>query len=229
MWDAHACFSFSPKFDMAALERYRKAGVCFVSVNIGMDMNPPNEVVKIVSRYSSYIEGQAEKYLLAGSANVLTTASKEGKLVVGFDLEGSNPLGGQWSRVSFFYDLGVRQMLLAYNLDNQASGGCLGLGTGLTRYGRDLIREMNRVGMVVDLSHMSRKASLEAIDCSSSPAVFSHSNPSGVWKHARNIDDEQIIACAKRGGVMGINGIGLFLGDRDVGPKRFVEHIDYVV
>ena len=98
---------------------------------------------------------------------------------------------------------------------------------GLTDFGRDVIREMNRVGMVVDLSHMGYRATMEAFEVSTAPLIFSHSNPNGLREHARNISDEQIIACAKTGGVVGINGIGDFLGGTS--SELIVENIEYVM
>jgi membrane dipeptidase len=98
---------------------------------------------------------------------------------------------------------------------------------GLTEFGKDVIREMNRVGMVVDLSHMSYRATLEACEVSRAPVIFSHSNPNGLRQHARNITDEQIKACAKTGGVVGINGIGDFLGGTS--SEMIVQNIEYVM
>ena len=129
--------------------------------------------------------------------------------------------------ISFYYDLGVRQMLLAYNKDNRASGGCMEGHIGLTDFGKEVIREMNRVGMVVDVSHMGYRATMEAFEISTQPVIFSHSNPKGLREHARNISDEQLKACANTGGVVGINGIGDFLGGTS--SELVVENIEYVM
>jgi membrane dipeptidase len=118
-------------------------------------------------------------------------------------------------------------MLLAYNKDNRACGGCMEGNIGLTEFGRDVIREMNRVGMIVDVTHMGYRATMEAFEISTAPVIFSHSNPSALWKHARNISDEQIKACAKTGGVIGINGIGDFLGGTS--SDLIVQNIEYVM
>jgi membrane dipeptidase len=118
-------------------------------------------------------------------------------------------------------------MLLAYNKDNRASGGCMQGEIGLTDFGKDVIREMNRVGMVVDVTHMGYRATMEAFEVSTAPVIFSHSNPKGLREHARNISDEQIIACAGTGGVIGINGIGDFLGGTS--SELIVQNIEYVM
>jgi membrane dipeptidase len=154
-------------------------------------------------------------------------AKDSNRLAIAFDLEGSDPLLGNINLVSFYYDLGVRQMLLAYNKDNRASGGCMEGNIGLTDFGKDIIREMNRLGMVVDVSHMGYRATMETFELSTKPVIFSHSNPNALQAHARNISDEQIQACAQTGGVVGINGIGDFLGGTS--SKLIVENIEYVM
>lgn len=118
-------------------------------------------------------------------------------------------------------------MLLAYNKDNRASGGCMEGNIGLTDFGMDVVREMNCVGMVVDVSHMSYRATMETFEVSSKPVIFSHSNPSALREHPRNISDEQIKACAQTGGVIGINGIGDFLGGKT--SNLVVQNIEYIM
>ena len=227
VWDTHACFRLDPNADLSELKRYRNSGVDFVSLNIGMDLNSFENTVQVLARYRSYIASQPDRYILALTVDNVRKAKESGKLAIAFDLEGSEPLLGNLNMISLYYELGVRQMLLAYNKDNRASGGCMESEIGLTDFGRDLIREMNRVGMVVDLSHMGSRATLEACEVSSAPVIFSHSNPNSLRQHARNISDEQIKACAQTGGVVGINGIGDFLGGTS--SELIVQNIEYVM
>ncbi|MCI0550071.1 MAG: dipeptidase [Anaerolineae bacterium] len=227
VWDTHACFPLNPNSDLSELKRYSGSGVNFVSLNIGMDMDSFETIMQVLARFRSYITSHSESYILALTVKDILEAKEAGKLAIAFDLEGSEPLLGNLNMISFYYDLGVRQMLLAYNKDNRASGGCMESNIGLTDFGRDVIREMNRVGMVVDVSHMGYRATMEAFEVSTAPVIFSHSNPNGLREHARNISDEQIKACAKTGGVVGINGIGDFLGGTS--SELIVENIEYVM
>jgi membrane dipeptidase len=227
VWDAHACFPLNPTADLSQLKRYKDSGVSFVSINIGMDMDTFEKVIQVLAGFRNYIKTRPEEYILAQSVANIRQARQTNRLAVAFDLEGSDPLAGNLNLVSFYYDLGVRQMLLAYNKDNRASGGCMEGKTGLTDFGRQVIREMNRVGMVVDASHIGYRATMETFETSTAPVIFSHSNPKGVREHARNITDEQIQACARTGGVVGINGIGDFLGGTR--SETVVEHIEYVI
>lgn len=212
---------------MKDLKRYKDSGVNFINVNVGWDMVTLQEVIEALAGYRRYILARPAEYTLVSTADDILKAKEAGKLGVAFDLEGSDPLLGNVDMVSFYYDLGVRQMLLAYNKDNRASGGCLEGNIGLTDFGREVIREMNRVGMMVDVSHMSYKAAMEAFEVSQSPVIFSHSNPIALFDHYRNITDEQIKACAKQGGVIGINGVGDFLGG--IESERVVQNIEYII
>jgi len=155
-------------------------------------------------------------------------ARAEGKFALSFDIEGMNALNGDINMVGVYHALGVRQMLFAYNLNNAAAGGCHDDDSGLTDFGRQVVHEMNRVGMLVDCSHAGHRTTLDIMHESSKPVVFSHSNPSSLWQHQRNISDEQIRACAATGGVIGLNGMGIFLGDNDIGIDTMLRHVRYV-
>ena len=227
VWDAHACFPLKPKADLGELSRYRASGVDFASLNVGMDMDSFETILQIIAGFRNYIHSHPDEYVLALSAQDVLQAKESGRLALAFDLEGSEPLLGNLDLIALFYDLGIRQMLLAYNKDNRASGGCVEGKIGLTDFGKDVISEMNRVGMIVDVSHMGFRATMEAFEVSQDPVIFSHSNPRGVREHVRNISDDQIKACAATGGVIGINGIGDFLGD--TASERFIEHVEYVL
>jgi membrane dipeptidase len=146
-----------------------------------------------------------------------------------FDIEGGCALNETLSMVELYYELGVRWMLIAYNRNNALGGGCQDDDQGLTDFGRKVLDEMARVGMVACCSHTGFRTTMDVMEYSSNPVIFSHSNPFGIKQHPRNIKDEAIKASAKSGGVVGINGIGDFLGDNDDRTETIVRHIDYVV
>ncbi len=228
VWDDHAGFEPDPSIDLEVLERWRAAGVDYLSVNVGYDVVPWQQTVKNIGAFTTWLEKHADRFTLVRGVDDIVAAKRQGKLAVAFDIEGMNSLDGEAYMVSFYYRLGVRQMLFAYNLNNLAGGGCHDRDTGLTPFGRRVIAEMNRVGMIVDCSHTGYRTTLEAIEASSAPVIFSHSNPATLHKHGRNILDEQIRACARSGGVVGINGIGLFLGDAGAATPTLVRAIIYV-
>ena len=228
VWDDHAGFEPDPSVDLEILENWRAAGVDYLSVNVGYDVAPWQKTIKNIGAFITWLEKNADRFTLVRRVEDILSAKREGKLAIAFDIEGMNALDGEAFMVSLYYRLGVRQMLFAYNRNNLAGSGCHDQDTGLTAFGHQVIAEMNRVGMLVDCSHTGYRTTLEAMEASSAPVIFSHSNPKSLHKHGRNILDEQIRACARKGGVVGINGIGLFLGDPAATTPALVRAIGYV-
>lgn len=229
VWDDHSGFEPHPAADLDQLERWRSAGVDHLSVNVGYDVISWQATIRTLADFRRRIALRPDRYLLVETADDVLRAKARGLLGITFDLEGMNALNDDAAMVAFYHRLGVRQMLFAYNLDNTAGGGCHGADVGLTAFGRDVVAEMNRVGMVVDVSHCGHRTSLEAMEVSGQPVIFSHSNPWALTQRGRNIRDDQIRACAATGGVIGLNGIGHFMDDRDARSESIFRRIDYVV
>jgi membrane dipeptidase len=157
-------------------------------------------------------------------------AKREGKLGVALHFEGTRCLERSLDMIECFYALGVRHNLLAFNQTNSCGGGCAEKDDGgLSRFGRAVVMEMNRVGMLLDLSHTGRRTSLEAIEITSKPAAFTHSNCDAVEPHFRNITDEQARAVAATGGIVGISSGSLYLGDPKSTNDGIFRHIDHLV
>jgi membrane dipeptidase len=227
-WEAHACLPLLPNQDMSALLRYRDSGFHHVSVNVGMDMTPFGDVLQVIAGFRHWLLEHPENIMLAGTLAELDNARELGKLAVSFDLEGSDMLLKDTAMVRLYADLGVRQMLLAYNRDNGCAGGCHGSGMGLTALGRECVGAINAAGIVMDCSHTSKRASMEIIELSQRPVIFSHTNVKALYDHPRTVDDEQIMACVESGGVIGLTGLGIFLGDPQASVEAFVRQIDYL-
>lgn len=228
VWDAHAGIFPDPEFDFGKLSAWRDSGVDYVSLNVGFDVMDWQATFRTLAAYRHRLREFGDLVATVENTADIMKAKQDGKLAVSFDIEGANALNGDVAMVSVFYDLGVRQMLLAYNLNNEAAGGCHDVDHGLSALGRDVVREMNRVGMIVDCSHASRRTTLDMMELSSAPVVFTHSNPAALHPHGRNILDDQIKACAATGGVVGINGMGIFLGENDVSDETFADNVCYV-
>ena len=137
-------------------------------------------------------------------------------------------LDGDTKMLGLFRDLGVRQMHLAYNRNNAVAGGCFDPDQGLTALGREIVAEINRVGILMDCSHMGERSSLDVMELSRRPVVFSHSNVRALAEHPRNLTDAQIDACARTDGVIGICGVGAYLGDNDTSSEALLRHVEYV-
>jgi membrane dipeptidase len=170
-----------------------------------------------------------DEYLLLLQPEDVERARRTGRLAVGFDIEGANAIGDQLSLIQMYYDLGVRWMLLAYNVPNRVGGGCQGDDGGLTDFGRAVVAEMERVGMQVCLSHTGHRTARDVLAIATKPVIFSHSNCAALHAHPRNIPDDLIRQCAAQGGVVGINGVGIFLGRNDIASETYARHVDHVV
>ena len=115
-----------------------------------------------------------------------------------------------------FYELGIRLMGITWNRKNDLGSG-VGEGVldeGLTRFGKAVVSEMNRLGMVVDISHLSQKGFWDVVDITDSPIIASHSNSRALADHPRNLTDDQAKAVANSGGVIGVTLVRPFLGEK---------------
>jgi len=228
VWDAHAGVFPSAEVDLNLLDEWPAFGVSYLSINVGFDVMGWQETLATLAAYRRWVVEHTERFVLVSEVQDIDRARAENKFALSFDIEGMNALNGDINMVSTYHALGVRQMLFAYNLNNAAAGGCHDQDTGLTAFGKQVVDEMNRVGMIVDCSHAAYTTTMDIMHESSKPVVFSHSNPVAVWDHQRNITDDQIKACAATGGVIGLNGMGIFLGDNDISVATMLTHVRYV-
>ncbi|MDB5780083.1 MAG: peptidase renal dipeptidase [Polaromonas sp.] len=227
-WEAHACLPLHPGADFSPLDRLREAGVHYVSVNVGMDMNPVAQILPVLAGYRARLAAHPKRYRLVASVAEIHEAASAGALAVGFDLEGALPLLGQPEMVALYRDLGVRQIHLAYNRNNPVADGCHDVERGLTPLGRRMVGAVNAAGVLMDCSHTGRRCSLDIMAASSQPVVFSHANPLALVGHGRNVSDEQIRACAATGGVVCVSGVSLFLGTSTPTAGDVARHAAYV-
>lgn len=228
IWDAHCCPSFQSE-SISFLAQYKKANFNFVSINIGFGPIPHNQMLLNINQFRHFIDNNKQNYDIALSANDIFKAKREDKLSIAFDVEGIDFLGDNLELLDLYHSLGVKQIAIVYNKNNLAGGGCQDNDNGLTNYGKEIIKKMNQLGIVVDCSHSGHKTTMDILKYTEKPIVFSHSNSFFIHNHKRNLMDDQIKACADVGGVIGINGISIFLGDKKDKIKQFANHIDYIV
>lgn len=212
----------------STLPKYMQNGINFVSLTLASDAESQADVFKKVARERRYLLSRSEQYTLVESVEDIESAKAKGKLAVSFNLQGTNAFSGNIDTVEAFYKLGIRHALMAYNKKNLVGDGCHErTDSGLSRFGIELVKEMNRVGMIVDCSHTGYRTSMEVLEASREPVIFSHSNPRTLWEHDRNIRDDQAIACAATKGLVGVVGVGIFMGDNDASIDTLRRQIDY--
>jgi membrane dipeptidase len=161
-----------------------------------------------------------EKYpndlMLATSTADIRRAKREGKVGVLMGIEGGHAIENSLSALREFYRLGVRYMTLTHNNTNEWADACCDEArhNGLTDFGKDVVREMNRLGMFVDISHVSDKTMSDALDVSKAPVIASHSSARSISNHKRNIPDDLLKRIAQNGGVVMVNFYSVFLDEK---------------
>jgi membrane dipeptidase len=218
-----------PERKRQVFARASRAGFDFQSITLAVDGMDFTAAAQQIADHRRLVREQPETCVLVASADDVLRARESGRLAVGLHFQGTAPFEENLGWVDLFYELGIRHALMAYNEKNRVGCGChVPEDTGLTEHGRELIREMNRVGMIVDCAHTGYRTTMETLEASQSPAVISHTNVRALRDHPRCVFDDQIQACAAKGGVLGITGLSAFLGMGAPTPERLVDHIDHV-
>jgi membrane dipeptidase len=228
-----ACMQSWPDADYASAHRH---GVTVYGVT-AMDPHATVERALEEVMFWRLIARRYEHLIVADSVASIRRARQEGKSGFLLCAQGGDFIANKLHRVEAFQRLGLRVMLPAYNTSNMICSGLLDrTDAGLTRFGELVVDECNRVGVVLDGTHVGKRSVLEMIERSSQPCVFTHSNCSSIVPNPRNIDDEQIRACAARGGVIGLAPWGPLVMKPGWAPSGhhwptvddFIDHIDHV-
>lgn len=172
------------------------------------------------------VAANPETFEIADTAEDAWRIAREGKKVVMMSIENSYPLGTDLSLVETFYKLGVRMIGPVHGRNNQFADSATDIENpfgGLSPLGEELVKEANRLGMVVDGSHASQASLADMIELSATPVVLSHSGTSAIYEHPRNIDDEHLMMLAESGGVIQMNALGAYLRDMPSNPERNAE------
>ena len=194
-----------------------------------------NAIHNLVDNYAS------EKIELALTSDDVREIYKKGKRVAMIGVENGYPIGLDIKNVEKFYNMGARYMSLAHNGHSQLSDSNTGeydgiyLHNGLSKLGIEVIREMNRLGIIIDISHPSKEAIRQMIKLSKAPVIASHSSARSLCDHSRNLDDEQLAWIKNNGGVVQTVAFKSYLNSEksnnniSVNVSDFVNHIDYLV
>jgi membrane dipeptidase len=201
-------------FTMAVTEDFKTTAARFADVLRAVDADPGARIAR--------------------RAEDLRVAKRNGETCVILGLQGSEPIDGNLSYLDLLHRLGLRVLQLTYQRRNLAGDGCgEAADAGLSVFGRDLVRECNELGILIDLSHVGYRSTMETIEASEQPVAFTHVNMHAHNPLPRNKTDEQIKRLTERGGVVGINAIARLLSpegeERGATLDEFVDQIDYVI
>lgn len=217
------------KWERSIFEDMRRGGLtaanCTVSVWEGF-----GDTVANIADMKKLIRDNSELVSLVRSTKDILDAKQNGKTGIILGFQNAHAFEDNLGYIEAFADMGVRVVQLCYNTQNLIGTGCYERDGGLSGFGREAIAEMNRVGIMVDLSHVGGATSEEAILASTKPVCYSHCLPSGLKEHPRNKSDAQLRFIADRGGFIGVTMFPPFLKRGiEATVADYVEAIDYVI
>jgi membrane dipeptidase len=189
----------------ADLDLARGSGINVIKLSLGGINSDFAQTVSEIAQIQQLIEVHPEYFTQVRVAADMERAKREAKLGIILSFESAEMLGGQLSSLEVFRNLGVRVMQLSYNRKSPFAAGVMEPNAGgLTPLGRDAVRQMNRLGIAIDLSHANPATTADVLGLSVAPPVMTHAGSAVVHAHPRNKTDEQLRALAAKGGVVGI-------------------------
>ena len=211
--------------------------VISATISNGPPEDTPDVVMARMANVNDYWAEHPDRFIQVRSVDDMKRAKREGKIGVVHNFQSMMPLGSDQAQVMSnlkkYYDLGLRQMNFTYNIDTPfADGGVSnsdGTDQGVTDLGEEVIKEMNRLGIVVDCSHSSNQTCIETAAITRKPMMMSHSNLMTYQPIDRNVSDQAVRAVAGTGGVICVNFIGGFLNPQGLArPYDIAKHVEYI-
>ena len=159
-----------------------------------------------VDEWNTYFRDNSDLIFLGKSYKDIEKAKKEKKTAIFFGFQNCSPIEDDISLVEKVYDLGCRFMQLTYNNQSLLATGCFeNVDSGVTNFGKEVIKEMNRLGLVIDMSHSAEKSTIDAINISQKPIAITHANPTFWHAAKRNKSDELLKILSKNDGMLGLS------------------------
>lgn len=217
------------------LPRLRKGGVkvqffaAFISPQYRG--NYLRRAMELFDRFYCELDECSEEIMLVRDFNDLEKALNLNKLAAILTIEGGEALEGRIEVLRMLNRLGVRCLTLTWNGRNELGDGVAEAWTygGLTKFGVEVVKEMNRLNMLIDVSHLSEAGFWNVLEISTQPVIASHSNSGTVCPHPRNLTDKQIKALATSGGVMGLCFYPDFIHQQSPSLEKLLDHFDHIV
>jgi membrane dipeptidase len=213
------------------LDLVRASGISVIKLSLGGINSDFARTVTEIAQVQQLIEVHPAYFTQVRVAGDMARAKKEGKLGIILSFESVEMLGGRVASLEVFRDLGVRVMQLSYNRRSPFAAGVMEPNAGgLTALGREAVREMNRLGIAVDLSHANPATTADALTLSAKPPVMTHAGCAAVHAHPRNKTDEQLRALAAKGGVVGIFDLPyLTASPRQPTVEDYIAHLEHAL
>jgi len=219
------------------LEEFKEGSINIVvsSIYIDGDFLPELALRKALDQISAFYKEleETDEIVFVKSPADMDRALSEDKIGILLSFEGVEPLLNDIDLLRMFYELGVRGVGLTWSRRNFAADGCSfsrakGKENGLSDFGVQVVKEAQRLGMFIDVSHLNDAGFWDVMELATGPVIASHSNCRALNATMRNLDDDQIRALAKTGGVIGINGVSTIVAEKDADVKALADHVDHL-
>ena len=238
MWDDRSDTNLGERTGLGHVDfpRLKDAGVDCQVFAISSERSrtpafPLRTALEMISRFNSECESNKSLVTPVRNYSEIIDAKEEGKIAVMLSIEGGDVIEGRVELFSIFYELGVRIVGLVHSLRNQLADGVTDrrTGGGLSQIGIQSLEELERLGMIIDVSHLNDEGFWDVLENANNPIIASHSNSRAVCDHPRNMTDDMIVALADMNGVMGMNFAPSFVHPDTATVGGVVDHIDHIV
>ncbi|MDE2805899.1 MAG: dipeptidase [Gemmatimonadota bacterium] len=221
------------RFGPEGFDEIERSGLTMIETTLGAPGDPPfgyEQAVQDIASWHGIFNRYPHRVIHVRRVADILEAKRTGRIAVMIGFQNATHLQRDLANVEFFYNLGIRQMQLTYNSLNALGAGCTErVDVGLSDFGVEVVEKMNELGMIVDVSHTGMRSTMDAIEVSSAPVLFTHANCRALCDNPRCKTDEQIRALAAHGGVMGITTVNFFVSKK---PRStlddFIDHIAHV-
>jgi membrane dipeptidase len=191
------------------------------------------QTIERIYKWCKFIEKFSDKLMLAKNALEIIDAKKKGKIAILFAFQNTAPIESDLNLLYIFRQLGITTMQVTYNERNLAGDGCTEItDCGLSDFGVDMIKEMNRLKIAIDLSHVGRATTKDVLKVTKAPVFCTHAGAYKINPNPRNKTDEELRAIARTGGLVGGLSLGAFLSKSSpdkITVEDFLNHIDHLV
>jgi len=218
------------RYDREILSELRDKGVTAVTITASF-WEDALETMDVLARWNDLVRDNADVAMIVRSGADLDAASATGRVGIVLGTQNSSLFNDRLGFVEHFWHLGVRIVQLTYNNQNAIGSSCYEpVDSGLSRFGGEVVTEMNRLGMIVDLSHVGDGTGFDAIQRSTRPVAINHANAREIYDHPRNKGRRVLDALVERGGVLGVctynNIAGPYAGDAQGAADLIARHVD---
>jgi len=224
---------FLPVADVRYFDKLVQVGVTAAHATVFETADTPLQAIQRLNSWYDIFEKHSDKVMLVSTGRDIEKAKREGKFGVIMGSQNADILGGSLSLLPVYKRLGVRIIQLNYYEQNLLGEGFNErTDSGLSNFGVEVVKEMNRLGLVIDVSHCGGQVTMDAFKYSKDPVMITHANARALCPHKRNKTDEQIKALAEKGGVIGLNAYSILCEVRkDIRPtlEDLLDMADYIV